>query len=243
MSLLQLFGVEIQRQPPAWDPSQPLKQIAFECEPALSSAGDEPQEEVLAAASSDKRHSPAWREREPDSERLTDVKPLVALLVLFFAASTGGSPRSLPQSAAVHMGAAGRRPTLPASSRSEAPLSARIVLPATTMRAGSSMTGHVVVDNNTGHALHATGCISLFAVALGNDEIAPRVAWALCLQRFTIPSGSSRYPVTVTARDLSCPPCSNGLPRPLPPGDYRAMLFQASPVVPTPPAVGVRVTP
>ena len=131
-------------------------------------------------------------------------------------------------------------------------VTARVVLPALKMIAGSSMSGHVVVENNTGHALHATGCISLFQVALGNAQTHPAPAWPLCLQEFTIPTGKSTYPVTVRASYPGCsatvqsglPVClPSGRPPPLPPGNYRAMLFESGNVVPTPPAIDVRVEP
>ena len=121
-------------------------------------------------------------------------------------------------------------------------MSARIVLP-TTMTAGSSMTGQVVVENGSGHSLHPSGCLSLFAVELGNDEITPNVGWLSCLQAFTIPLGESRYPVTVIASYIPCSPCPGGHLEPLPPGDYRATPFQSTPLVPTPPALSIRVTP
>jgi hypothetical protein len=124
----------------------------------------------------------------------------------------------------------------------QASLSARIVLPVSTMAAGSSISGKVVVENNTGHALLATGCKSLFAVALGSDQISPDVVWPMCLQTFTIPEGESSYPVIVTASYSTCSPplCTDPS---LPPGDYRAMLFQQTIVVPVPPPIPIRVTP
>jgi hypothetical protein len=127
-----------------------------------------------------------------------------------------------------------------------AALSARIVLPTTTMEAGSSIAGEVVVENDTGRALHATGCLSVFAVVLGNDDVKPTVAWPECLQSFTVPTGESTYRVTVVARFRSCPPppCrAHGQPAPLPPGRYRAMLFRSTPVVPSAPPVAMLVSP
>ena len=107
------------------------------------------------------------------------------------------------------------------------------------------MRGHVIVENDTGRALHTTGCLSLFIVALGNDRIRPNVVWPACYQSFTIPVGESSYVVRVSARYLSCPPppCTGGQPAPLPPGDYRAMLFQVRDIIRTPPPISVRVTP
>jgi len=94
----------------------------------------------------------------------------------------------------------------PSSWRRAPALSARLVLPSQTMAAGSSMTGQVLVDNHTGHAIHTFGCVSLFQVALTSRSYQPTVAWAACLQRFTIPPGLSRDRVTVWASNSQCSP-------------------------------------
>lgn len=139
-----------------------------------------------------------------------------------------------------------------ASVRALAPVSARVVLPARAMAAGSSMSAHVVISNNSGRAIHTGGCLSLFQVALVSTSYHPQPAWPLCLQSFTIRPGQSSYPVTVAA---SYDQCSQGRPKdtikacrpgghppPLPPGTYRAVLFQSRHLVPVPPAITVRVT-
>jgi hypothetical protein len=121
--------------------------------------------------------------------------------------------------------------------RRSPPLSARVLLPSQTISAGSPMTGHVLVDNTTGHAIHVPGCLSLFQVLLTSSSYRLAVAWPLCLQRFTIPAGLARNRVTVRA---SYSQCSQARPRhglraclpggrmpPLPPGTYHARLFQA----------------
>jgi YVTN family beta-propeller protein len=141
----------------------------------------------------------------------------------------------------------------PSSWRRAPALSARLLLPSQTMAAGSSMTGQVLVDNHTGHAIHTVGCVSLFQVALTSRSYQPAVAWAACLQRFTIPPGLSRHRVTVWASYSQCSParprhglraCLPGerMP-PLPPGTYHARLFQARPLARIPPAITVRVIP
>jgi hypothetical protein len=114
------------------------------------------------------------------------------------------------------------------------------------------MAGHVLVDNTTGQAIHVSGCLSLFQVLLTSSTYRPAVAWAACLQRFTIPAGQTRYRVTLWASDSQC---SQARPRaglraclpgghmpPLPPGTYHARLFQARKLVRVPPPVTVRVT-
>lgn len=115
------------------------------------------------------------------------------------------------------------------------------------------MSGHVLVDNTTGHAIHVFGCVSLFQVLLTSSTYRPTVGWFTCLQRFTIAAGESRYAVTVRA---SYAECSQGRPQhrlkpcmpagrmpPLPPGTYHAKLFQTDDLVRVPPALTVRVTP
>jgi hypothetical protein len=145
------------------------------------------------------------------------------------------------------------RTTLPATpGPKSAPPSARVILPSRTMVAGSSMSGRVVVQNNTGHVIRVGGCLRLFQVALAGDKYQPAVAWLLCLQTFRIPIGGSSYPVTVQASYLQCgagrphgavPAClPNRRPPPLAPGYYHAKLFQAGNLVPVPPAITIRVT-
>lgn len=126
-------------------------------------------------------------------------------------------------------------------------LSAQIVLPTRTVTAGSSIKGRVVVRNNTGRAIHTSGCGMLFQVALASNSYHPEVSWLTCLQRFTIPVGVSSYRVTVAATYLvcgdrqspACPP-GGGMP-PLPAGTFRARLFQSRYLVQVPPGVRVRV--
>jgi hypothetical protein len=72
------------------------------------------------------------------------------------------------------------------------------------------MAGHVLVDNTTGHAIHVSGCLSLFQVLLTSSTYRPAAAWPACLQPFTIPAGETRYPVTVRA---SYSECSQGRPQ------------------------------
>ena len=172
----------------------------------------------------------------------------VGLALLLAACTSGGNPSSSPPTTARAIPATAQ-PTAPpvASSRPQAPLSARIVLPSNTMTAGSSISGQVIVDNNTGRAIHGGDCGSPFAVALGSDTVKPSVAWPQCLESFTVPTGQSSWPVTVTARYSECGGgirrCTNGRPPSLPPGYYRAMLFQSPHLVPSPTPITVHVMP
>jgi len=128
-------------------------------------------------------------------------------------------------------------------------VTARIVLPSTTMIAGSTMPAKVVVENNTGHEIHETKCGSFFQIGLQNGEIKFDGIWPQCAEPFTIPTGESTYAVTVSAAYQTCsasgalgtPPClRTGMP-PLPPGQYKAALFQSSPVVTAPLPIDVKV--
>lgn len=131
-------------------------------------------------------------------------------------------------------------------------VTARVVLPALTMIAGSSMSGHVIVENKSGHELHAAGCGALFQVALVNALTQQGPVWRGCLEEFTIPIGDTTYPVTVRASYLGCSEngqsgfttcLTSGGPPHLPPGGYHATLFESDTVVPIPPAITVRVEP
>lgn len=165
------------------------------------------------------------------------------LLLAFIAAVAGcANGHSAPRPAAS-----------PHTTASAAPVSVRVVLPSRTMTAGSQMTGRVVVDNNTGHAIHEHGCLSLFQVALTSSTYHPKVAWAACLQLLTIPAGTSSYPVKIVATYFACGQGNSrdGLKAclpdqklpPLPPGHYNAKLFiQVKHLAPAPPAIPVRVT-
>ena len=101
-----------------------------------------------------------------------------------------------------------------------------------------------------GESIEVTGCDAIFQVALANEEYEQQVAWNLCREPFTIPTGESSYPVTVTADHLGCtggpPPYPAGMPAcdsPFPTGDYEARLYQGynGSQVPEPPPEHVRV--
>lgn len=109
----------------------------------------------------------------------------------------------------------------------------------------------VVVENNTGRAVHVAGCGTLFQVALTSKSYRPTVAWTTCVQTITIPAGQSSYRLTVRASYSECSQNArhdglraclpDGQPPPLPPGDYHAKLFQVRHLVPVPAAIMVRV--
>jgi hypothetical protein len=174
-----------------------------------------------------------------------DVRSLVVVLALLLAGCASGS--QIATTAKPHTA------LTPAHHHPSAPMTARVVLPSRTMTAGTSISGQVLVDNTTGHAIDVSGCGNLFQVLLTNSTYRPTVRWLTCLQRFTIPVGESRYEVTVQASYIECSqgpphhglkPCMPaGRMPPLPPGTYHAKLFQVGNLVRVPPAPTVRVTP
>ena len=134
-----------------------------------------------------------------------------------------------------------------------AKIRARVELPSQTMEAGSTMTGHVVVENDTGFPVRATQCHGYFAVVLTSPDVVAEGGFPACAEGITFPVGESTYPVTIPATYLACtsgapqgstPAClANNGPPPLPAGDYEAKLLQIGDVVSIPPPMKVRVTP
>ena len=113
------------------------------------------------------------------------------------------------------------------------------------------MVAHVVVENDSGHALSVTGCGSLFQIVLGNGTVRQDPAWPACAQPLTVPAGRSTYPVTVSATYSGCtqasgsgpmPACVDGGLPPLPPGRYQATLAQNPKVAPAPAPSTIQVT-
>jgi hypothetical protein len=136
--------------------------------------------------------------------------------------------------------------------RTPAKVSARLVLPSYTITAGHQLSGQVIIDNQTGHALHFRGCGSPVNVTLSNGHYHPTGAGAACAGTATVPTGQTTYPVKVEASYLSCsvghadgnmPRCAPGdQPPPLPPGTYQASLSVAISVAQAPPPVIIHVT-
>ena len=135
---------------------------------------------------------------------------------------------------------------------SAALVSVQVQVPSRTMEAGSSMLAHIVVDNRTGHAIHANGCGQLFELALGSDSYPAQGEWPPCLTTLTIAAGKTSYPWTIRATYNECggtgnpppPAClpGGGAP-PLPAGMYRVVFFQNSNIVSAPAPIPVQVTP
>ncbi len=133
-----------------------------------------------------------------------------------------------------------------------AEVTATVTLSSTTIVAGSSIPATVTITNRTGHDLKEGGCVRLFNVDLSNETIKPTVEWPDCLTVFTIPTGTSTYPVTVATTYHGCgngppqgdvPTClPGGTMPPLPPGTYQATLYQHPIIAATPPPITVTLT-
>ena len=133
-------------------------------------------------------------------------------------------------------------------------LSASLVLTTRTVRAGGELSGHITVENITGHSLRTVGCGSVFQVLLTSKTYKPTLIVPACFRVFTITRGRSSYSVTVRAsynRCLqsgpigtisSCTPTGTSPLPPLPPGEYEATTFEWGNAVPLPAPVPVRVT-
>jgi hypothetical protein len=182
--------------------------------------------------------------------RHIDVRRVVTVLALLVAGCASGGHTSSRSTQSAGTGSTASPHVT--SGGSSAHVSARVILPSRTMAAGSFLAGRVVVQNNSGRAIRVPGCGTIFQVALVSSTYHPTVGWTQCLHTVTIPTGESSYPTPVPAIYRFCseepqgsaPTCMfGGHPPPLPPGDYRAVLFQEGHLIPFPPAVTVRVTP
>ena len=115
------------------------------------------------------------------------------------------------------------------------------------------MLSHIIIDNRTGHAIHAYGCGELFQVQLGSSSRPnPGAAWPACLTVLTIAIGKTSYPQKITASYSSCggtgnPPLhrcmhGGGAP-PLPAGKYYVVFYQSSHLIQAPASIPVLITP
>lgn len=140
------------------------------------------------------------------------------------------------------------------------PFVVKIQLPSTVMVAGSELTGHVVIQNNTGATVTLPrgkgGCTPEWAVSLGNDKIPPIEAFAASCgsKKLVLRPGQNRLRFTMLATYDHCggtgpdgpvkPACVGSPPQPppLPPDNYRAILTGSLGGLPIPQPVPVRVT-
>lgn len=141
----------------------------------------------------------------------------------------------------------------------DALLSARLELPAGSVRAGSSLSGEIVVQNDTGKPVVFEACTGPYQVVLSGESVSQTANVPLCAMSFTLSPGESRWPVAIDANYSACtthestgtpddhigtlPRCGPTMsPPPLPPGSY-TVSFRAPAGVPIPPLVTIEVTP
>lgn len=172
--------------------------------------------------------------------RFTPWASVVALTVLAGAAATAsaltspgptsGSPSSL----------------LTATSPPAGALTIRIRLPSTTLVAGATVHGTLVVTNHTHTTFNLThGCRPHWGVGLGSSTIpfSPAFTTECASAPLLVPPGVNRLPFTLFVTYLRClmsgtgstpdfPACVNGnqMP-PLPPGRYQAQLVSETPAL------------
>jgi hypothetical protein len=95
----------------------------------------------------------------------------------------------------------------PATTESTPPpggLQVRLELPSSTLAAGASMEGRVIVANNTGQPVTAVSCQSPFGVILANERAKQTGGQRMCAQTFVFAVGESSWPITVAANYGSC---------------------------------------
>jgi hypothetical protein len=165
---------------------------------------------------------------------------IVTAVLLVLALAVFAADGALGTAASVATSAAGVRVTLQ--------------LDATSVRAGSTITGRVTITNNTGRPITYVTCGQLFQILLRNRDSPLAPGWLLCSGSGTFPPGTSSYPVTVAAtynqcspsgpwsRALPACPASGGMPA-LPPGSYQATTYELGSSVPVPPPIEVTVEP
>lgn len=111
---------------------------------------------------------------------------------------------------------------------------------------GGKLRATITVDNRTGHALHDSGCGTLFEVVLGNAAHPNVPAQLTCIRGYTIRPGVPTYHLDALTTYATCevhghPRCGRTSPPPLPPGEYRAKVYEQGHAVPVPAAQEVRV--
>jgi hypothetical protein len=131
--------------------------------------------------------------------------------------------------------------TLPATTAKTRPghIGATLVLPATTIKVGRYIDGSILVDNETGQAIHVGACGEIFQVDLANQHVVPNPAWTTCAHIFTIPAGPSAWPISVGTTYDQCgftgtPRCVHDRIPDLPTGTYEATTYEAGSTIPVP---------
>jgi hypothetical protein len=136
--------------------------------------------------------------------------------------------------------------------KSGATLSSRLVLDHTSVTSGSSISGAIIVQNDSGRDVAVYACGPVFQVLLTSPSYHPTPPWPMCREKTVIRRGRSSYPVVVKATYNRCvplrkadavPQCtSSDTPPSLPAGIYAARVFERRSVIPLPAPVSVRIT-
>ncbi len=181
-------------------------------------------------------------------------RTLAVLCVPLVMSGCAGSRLSTASAPPASLGPTIARPpptTLPAPTTG-GPLRSALALATTKVKTGGTIKGRITVWNGTGRPIEFAGCGGLFAVLLTDRIYHPQPAWPTCVERLTVPTGLSTYPITVDASYQACsqagvtatvPACGPSAPPGLPPGTYRATTYEATPVVPLAKPVTAVVTP
>ncbi len=144
-------------------------------------------------------------------------------------------------------------PTVVLSSADTPPppgLTASLTLRSHSVEAGGTIRGMITVRNETGAPASASGCVDWFQVALVGNGVKPELRWLACAGTIELPAGTTRYPVVVHASYSHCnqlppdpPACIGDQPPPLPPGQYKARVFEIFKAMAEPRPVTVKVAP
>lgn len=133
-------------------------------------------------------------------------------------------------------------------------LSVRLELPTRTIRTGTTLDGVAILANQSGSPITVSGCSGIYQLGLRSDSLQLSYGITMCLRKFTIPVGESRYTLSLVADFPACspgnsqlemPPCGEGgKPPPLPPGIYSAYAKAiAGPGLPDAAGISITITP
>jgi len=171
----------------------------------------------------------------PQTATLAGGTLLLVTVDAEITAPPGTLPASSPQ-AGIHR-ALSTRPVEPAPEG----VSAELEPPEGPVPSGGSLDTFVTVRNGTGAPIEVTGCGRPFRVVLANDQAQQLDVRILCLTFFEIPTGTSRWPVTILGSFNSCTSTLGTAGcGPLPPGTYTASVPPEGPFAPPPIQVEVR---
>lgn len=190
------------------------------------------------------------------TSRRTLLKAAVITGAVVALVSCGQTPTASPKPTAVTT-----TTTVPLTSLGLIPAAShvedRVVLTKSKVRAGTSITGTLIVTNASPVPINLTlRCRPDFAVVISNPIIKQEPAFTTpcSSQPMFLHAGANRYPVSVTTTYLSClqpggrsvapiRECTKEGPPPLPAGIYRTVLYGSGDLaLPEPPPVEVHLT-